>query len=108
MAIPDANSAAEPSVHAGGTSGSSLAGPPPPDERPIPQKAKSQNIRVSPVVLDAARKDGQELLQFLRTSPEGLTQTEAEERARATGPNEVAQERPQGWPVRLLKILRNP
>ena len=24
------------------------------------------------------------------------------------GPNEVAQERRQGWPVRLLKIIRNP
>ena len=38
----------------------------------------------------------------------GLTQTEAEERARTTGPNEVAQERRQGWPIRLLKIIRNP
>ena len=38
----------------------------------------------------------------------GLTQAEAEERARTTGPNEVAQERKQGWPVRLLKIIRNP
>ena len=38
----------------------------------------------------------------------GLTQTEAEERARTTGPNEVAQERRQGWFIRLLKIIRNP
>ncbi|MGI9070819.1 MAG: cation-transporting P-type ATPase [Bryobacteraceae bacterium] len=37
-----------------------------------------------------------------------MTQTEAEERARTTGPNEVAQERRQGWPTRLLKIIRNP
>ena len=29
-------------------------------------------------------------------------------RARSTGPNEVAQEKPQGWPVRLLKIILNP
>lgn len=75
---------------------------------PIPAKAKSQAIHVSPAVLDAARKDGAELLQSLRTSPAGLTQTEAEDRARTTGPNEVAQERRQGWFVRLLKILRNP
>jgi hypothetical protein len=40
------------------------------------------NIRVSPAVLDAARKDGEELLRDLRTTPEGLTQAEAEERAR--------------------------
>jgi len=29
-------------------------------------------------------------------------------RARSTGPNEVAQEKPQGWPIRLLKIILNP
>ncbi len=78
------------------------------ERRPIPAKAKTQTIRVSPVVLDAARKDGDELLRFLGTNPGGLTQAEAEERARTTGPNEVAQERRQGWPIRLLKILRNP
>jgi Mg2+-importing ATPase len=33
---------------------------------------------------------------------------DAEERARAVGPNEVAQERRQGWSVRLLEMLRNP
>jgi magnesium-transporting ATPase (P-type) len=33
---------------------------------------------------------------------------EAEARASTTGPNEVAQERRQGWPIRLLKIIRNP
>ena len=38
----------------------------------------------------------------------GLTQAEAEERARTAGPNEVAQERKQGWPIRVLKIIRNP
>jgi Mg2+-importing ATPase len=44
----------------------------------------------------------------LRTAPGGLTQAEADERALTTGPNEVAQEKPQGWPARLLKIIRNP
>ena len=44
----------------------------------------------------------------MRTASGGLTQVEAEERARTTGPNEIAQERKQGWPVRLLKIIRNP
>ena len=42
-----------------------------------------------------------------RASP-GLTQAEAERRARTTGPNEVAQEKRESWPVRLLRILRNP
>ena len=84
------------------------ASPTRPDHPPASKKPKSQNIRVSPAVLDAALKDGEALLQSLRTSPGGLTQAEAEERARTTGPNEVAQERRQGWFVRLLKIIRNP
>lgn len=71
-------------------------------------KPKHEGIHVSPAVVDAAGKQSEELLQSLRTTEEGLTQAEAEERERTTGPNEVAQERPQGWFVRLLKILRNP
>jgi Mg2+-importing ATPase len=77
-------------------------------EPPSPTKTKTENIQVSPAVLDAARKDGEELLRDLGTSLGGLTLAEAEERARTTGPNEVAQERKQGSPVRLLKIIRNP
>jgi P-type Mg2+ transporter len=76
--------------------------------QPIPTKSNGKKIQVSPAVLDAARKDGEELLWDLRTSLGGLAQDEAEERARTTGPNEVAQEKPQGWLVRLLKIIRNP
>ncbi len=71
-------------------------------------QSQKQTIRVSPAVLDAARKDGEELLRDLRTSLAGLTEAEAEERARTTGPNEVAQERKQGWFARLLKMIRNP
>src|SRR6202521_1614597 len=109
MTTPDADRAAEALANVDGTVGSSLAGPPArPDEPTIPTKSKNQNIRVSPAVLDAGRKDSEELLRSLRTTPQGLTQTEAEARARTTGPNEVAQERRQGWPVRLLKIIRNP
>jgi Mg2+-importing ATPase len=71
-------------------------------------RLKGKNIHVSPAVLDAARKSGDELLRDLGTAAIGLTQGEAEKRTRAAGPNEVAQEKPQGWPVRLLKIVRNP
>src|SRR5579863_2369013 len=96
-------------VNAGGTADSGVvASPAPPDHPATPAKAKNQNIRVSPAVLDAALKAGETVLQSLRTTPCGLTQTEAEERARTMGPNEVAQERRQGWFVRLLKIIRNP
>jgi P-type Mg2+ transporter len=109
MTTPDADSTSEVLLNADRTIGSSLSvSPARPHEPTIPTKTKNQNIRVSPAVLDAARKDGEELLRSLRTTPGGLTQMEAEERARTTGPNEVAQERRQGWPIRLLKIIRNP
>ncbi len=107
MTTPDVGSTAEGLVDPSATTASSLAGPAP--EQPASStKTKNRDIRVSPAVLDAAQKDGEELLRSLRTTAAGLSQTEAEERARTTGPNEVAQERRQGWPVRLLKIIRNP
>src|ERR1022692_3708032 len=108
MTAPNADSAAGALVD-GGMAGSKLAPPPArPSESPIQTKTKNQNIHVSPAVLDAARKDGEQLLRDLRTSLNGLTQAEADERARATGPNEIAQERKQSWAVRVLKIIRNP
>ncbi len=77
-------------------------------QQPLAAKSKHQNIHVAAAVVDAARKDGDALLRDLRTSLTGLTQAEAEERSRAEGPNEIAQERKQGWPIRLLRIMRNP
>src|SRR6185437_7031463 len=56
----------------------------------------------------AARTEAQTLLSNLQTSLAGLNQAEAESRARSAGPNEIAQERRQGWPVRALKMIRNP
>ncbi len=109
MTPPDADGTDRAAVHDAGPAGARLAAPPARlKEPPIPTKTKSQNIRVAPAVLDAARKDGEALLRDLRTSLAGLTQAEAEERARATGPNEIAQERKQGWPIRVLRIIRNP
>jgi hypothetical protein len=77
----------------GGSAGSNHAPSPP-----------HQNIRVSQAVLDAAMKEGEGLLQSLQTGTGGLTQNEAGNRARKTGPNEVAQERQQSGFGRLLKI----
>ena len=71
-------------------------------------KAKNPTIRLSQCILDAAGKDGDELLGSLNTSLKGLTQTEAEDRERKVGPNIVAQEKQRGWFMRLLIILRNP
>jgi Mg2+-importing ATPase len=109
MTAPDANSTAETLVKAPGASATGIPGPPArPEEQPILPKVKSQNIHVSQAVVEAAQKDGEDLLKSLRTVAAGLTQTEAEDRARTTGPNEVAQEHRQVWPIRLLKITRNP
>ena len=77
-------------------------------QQPLAAKSKHQNIHVAAAVVDAARKDGDALLRDLRTSLTGLTQADAEERSRAEGPNEIAQARKQGWPIRLLRIMRNP
>src|ERR1019366_2207105 len=113
MTTPDPSHAAQkpaasPDPKAIQNNASAVGTQPPPVASPIPAKAKEHNIHVSPAVLDAAGKDGDALLQSLRTAPAGLKQADAEERARTSGPNEVAQERQRGWFVSLLIILRNP
>ncbi len=71
------------------------------------QHAKAK-IHVSQVVIDSASKHQDELLTSFGSTTQGLTQAEALNRARTAGPNEVAQDRPPGGMIRLLKILRNP
>ena len=106
---PDTSGAVEVPAEKAGLAGVDPAGPPPPpDKLPIPAKAKNNNIHVSPAVLDAAGKAGDELLRSLHTTPAGLTGADAEARAHTAGPNEVAQQKPRGGFIRLLIILRNP
>src|SRR5512147_2238462 len=59
-------------------------------------------------MLEAARADAEEALRRAGSSPAGLTAAEAARRLGAYGPNEIATERPVGWPRRLLRTLRNP
>src|ERR1035438_9000630 len=92
MTTPDPSHAVEkpaasPDPKAIQNNASAVGTQPPPVASPIPAKAKEHNIHVSPAVLDAAGKDGDALLQSLRTAPGGLTQAEAEERARTSGPD---------------------
>ena len=109
MTKADPNSAADMTNTGMNSNVAGLAAtPPPPEASPIAAKAKEHNIRVSSAVLDAAAKDGDELLRSLQTGLGGLTQVEAETRAQTSGPNEVAQERQRGWFIRLLIIMRNP
>jgi hypothetical protein len=86
MTTPDIGSTAP----AGGGDGAGSKVPGPalrPVEPSIPKKAKRKSIQVSPIVLDAARKGGEALLLQLRTAASGLTQAEADLRARTVGPN---------------------
>lgn len=108
MSPPDSDKTAGALVDDAGGTGRGAAAPPRPAGLSTPAPSKKANIHVSPAVLDAARKDAGQLLRDLRTSLGGLSQADAEERARTAGPNEVAQERKQGWLIRLLKTTRNP
>jgi Mg2+-importing ATPase len=109
MTATDTNPLPEESAEKSGSAGVGPAGTPATaDKSSTVVKVKSHNIRVSSAVLDAAAKEVDALLQSLHTGPQGLTQAEAEARARTAGPNEVAQERRRGWFMRLLIILRNP
>ena len=87
MTTPEAEPTAGALVGDVGRPSSELASPPAPSIKlPIPTKTKNQSMCVSRAVLDAARKDGEQLLR-LRTSLSGATQVEAQEREHATGPN---------------------
>ena len=78
MTVPDTDRAADASAGKPGPAGVTTAATSQPPGKPvIPAKifakAKQSNIHVSPAVLDAAARDGDELLRSLHTAPEGLT-----------------------------------
>jgi Mg2+-importing ATPase len=75
--------------------------------RPATPRAGA-GIRVAPQLLEAARCDASEVLQKLNTSPQGLTEEEAERRLREQGPNVVAQEQGHVLLRLLIKALINP
>jgi Mg2+-importing ATPase len=69
---------------------------------------KAGAIRVSPRLVEAARREPDDVFKMLETSADGLPQLEAEQRLARYGPNEVARERERGWAWRLLMATRNP
>src|ERR1700676_3852787 len=71
-------------------------------QRPVPA------IRVSPLLLEAAASEGDEVLRKLNTSTTGLTGEEAGRRLEEYGPNVVAQERRFGKLRLLGTALINP
>jgi Mg2+-importing ATPase len=60
------------------------------------------------LLLDAATKNADEVLNRLKTNLYGLTDEEAAERLEVLGPNEVTQERQQGWLQRFYRAALNP
>jgi P-type Mg2+ transporter len=74
----------------------------------VVSKPKGVGIRVSPLLIQVARLEREEVLGRLESRREGLTGAEAEERLVRFGPNVVAAEKQHGWLRRLLTASRNP
>src|SRR5260221_13408102 len=78
----------------------------PPDHQPR-TKPKAASIGVSPILTESAYLEKDDVLLKLKTSPGGLTKTEAEERLIKQGPNALAMEKQRGWLWRRFKAARN-
>jgi len=59
-------------------------------------------------LLEEANNDIDAKLIALKTTREGLTEVEADDRLVKYGPNEVAHERPPTWHIQFLSTFRNP
>ena len=80
MTKPEAENTAEALVDAAGIGGSKSAEPPVhPAAPPSPTNAKTENIHVSPAVLEAARKNGEEPPRDTANIAGGRTQAEGED-----------------------------
>ncbi|HXC25944.1 MAG TPA: magnesium-translocating P-type ATPase [Gemmatimonadaceae bacterium] len=65
-------------------------------------------IRVSPELTELGHLDPADVLHRLETSPRGISEVDAARRLARYGPNEVAAQRPPGWPRRLVRTCVNP
>src|SRR3989442_11063916 len=77
---------------------------PPPSlirKRPVPPAASS-------LLAEVSRMQPDEVLARLKTTNEGLSDSEAGQRLAEVGPNELAREKKHGWLWRLMITLRNP
>ncbi len=59
-------------------------------------------------VVQEARRDLDTLLASLESSPEGLTEDQADRHRAEYGPNEIAHEKPPRWYIQLLYAFKNP
>jgi len=74
----------------------------------MPAIKPTNGERPADLVRDAAANEVAEVLQRLNTTANGLTEEEAAERLEVFGPNQVAEEKHQGWLQRLYLAVRNP
>jgi Mg2+-importing ATPase len=71
-------------------------------------KPAEKSIHFSPILEEVSRLDKDAVFERMKSSPQGLTDTEAAARVATTGPNIVAAGDRRGWPWRLLRSVRNP
>jgi len=74
----------------------------------IRKKDNVTSIRMSRVLLDAAKNDIETVLKILATTMGGLSEEEVQRRLDQYGPNQIAQENGHGWLYRLMKMIVNP
>ena len=65
-------------------------------------------IHCAPILTELARLEKGQVFTRMKTSPEGLSEADAEKRLAEAGPNVIASEKHRGWLWRLLTATRNP
>jgi len=78
--------------------------------RPAPplMRKKAGSPAASSLLAEVSRMKPDEALARLKTTIDGLIDSEAEQRLTEVGPNELAKEKKHGWLWRLMITLRNP
>src|ERR1700723_1464240 len=74
----------------------------------MPAPTSAGNQQGADLVREAASQEASDILQRLKTTPEGLSQEEATARMGTYGPNEVAQEKKHDWLGGPWPGVRNP
>jgi Mg2+-importing ATPase len=71
-------------------------------------KRTPAEIRVSPLLLEAAEREAEAVLEEMGSAAGGLTEEEASRRLEEHGPNEMVHGKRAGWPVLLRRAFLNP
>ncbi len=74
----------------------------------MPELKTASQQRVGDLAHEAATKETADVLPWLESSPDGLSDESAAERLEKFGPNEVAREKRHDWLQRLFIAVRNP